>query len=136
MAHGIAEIDQPSFGEKHDAAAMRKLDDVDLRLDVRPFEIAQRSHLNFIVEMANVADDSHVLHLAHVVDGDDIAIAGGGYEDVGAFEDILDALHLKAVHGGLERADGIDLGDNHNGARATQRLGGAFSNIAIAADES
>src|SRR5215212_3373804 len=109
MTHGIAEIDQPAFGEKHNAPAMRKLDDVDLGLDIRPIEIAQRGHLNFIVEMANVADDGHVLHSAHMVDGYDIAIAGGGDEDVGTFEDVLDALNLKAVHGRLECADRIDL---------------------------
>src|SRR4029079_3132939 len=115
--------------------AMRKLDDVDLRLHIRPFEIAQRSHLNLVVEMANVADDGHVLHAAHVVESDDVAIAGGGDKDIGTFDKVLDALHLKAIHGGLKRADGIDLGDNDDGARAAQRLGGALSDIAVDADK-
>ncbi len=60
---------------------------IDLRLDIGPFEIAQGSDLNFIVEMADVADDGHVLHAAHVVDGDDVAIAGGGDENVGLIDD-------------------------------------------------
>ena len=49
-------------------------------------QIAQSRHLNFIVEMADVADDGHVLHAAHVVDGDDILIAGGGDKNIGPFE--------------------------------------------------
>jgi IS30 family transposase len=44
------------------------LDHVDLRLDVGPLVVLQRGDLDLVVEVADVADDRHVLHLAHVLD--------------------------------------------------------------------
>ncbi len=84
VAGGVAEIHEAALGQQDDALAVRELDLVDLRLDVRPFEVAQRGDLDLGIEVADVADDGAVLHRAHVVDGDDVDIAGGGDEDVGA----------------------------------------------------
>jgi hypothetical protein len=42
---------------------------------------------------------------------------------------------LEAVHGRLQGADRIDLGDHHAGAGALERLGGALADVAIAADD-
>ncbi len=58
------------------------------------------------------------LHLAHVVDGDDVLVAGGGDDDVGAVRGVLERHDLEAVHRGLQRADRIDFGDQHAGAGA------------------
>ena len=52
---------------------------VNLGLDVHPLDagvIVELIHVNFIVEMADIAHDRLVLHRRHVVDGDDVAIAG------------------------------------------------------------
>ena len=84
MAHGVAEVHQAPFREQDDAVAVGELDLVDLRLDVVPFQVAQMRDLDLVVEMADVADDGAVLHRAHVLDGDDVLVAGGGDEDVGA----------------------------------------------------
>ena len=43
----------------------------------------QAGHVDLAVEVADVADDGVVLHLVHVVDGDDPVVAGGRHEDVG-----------------------------------------------------
>jgi hypothetical protein len=48
-----------------------------------PLEIAQRLDLDLGVEVADIADDGVVLHRAHMVDGDDVLVAGRGDEDVG-----------------------------------------------------
>ena len=72
-----------------------KMDHVDLRLDVGPLEVPQIGNLNLVVEMADVADDRHVLHLAHVIDGDDVLVAGGGHEDVGSRQRVFDGLTAK-----------------------------------------
>ena len=42
---------------------------------------------------------------------------------------------LVAVHGGLQRADRVDLGDDDAGALAAQRLGAALADVAVAADD-
>jgi len=84
MAHGVAEVHQAAFRQQDDAVLVGEFDFVDLRLDVGPFQVAQMRDLDLVVEMADVADDGAVLHRAHVLDGDDVLVAGGGDEDVGA----------------------------------------------------
>src|SRR3712207_7815321 len=52
-----------------------------------------------------------------------VAVAGGGHEDVGLADDVLQRGDLVALHGGLERADRVDLRDDHPGTLAPERLG-------------
>src|SRR6516164_1372855 len=96
MAHGIAEVHQTPLRQEDDALAVRKFDLVDLRLDVVPLEVPQRRHLDLAVEMADIGDDRPVLHLAYVVDGDDVEVAGRGDENVGARRRVLHGRDLVA----------------------------------------
>ena len=92
MAGGAAEVHQPAFGEHDDRAAVGErelVDRADLgRLDVHLLAPAglhlavEPGHVDLQVEVADVADDRVVLHLRHVLAGDDVAAAGGGDEDV------------------------------------------------------
>src|SRR5258708_37223802 len=88
--------------------------------------LPQAVHVDLVVEVADVAHDGLVLHARHVVGGDDVAVAGGGYEGVGRFDHIVQGPDRVALHGGLERADGIDLGHPHARPPAPQRLGAAL----------
>ncbi len=110
---------------------------VDLGLDLGALGAAgfQRGHFDLVVEVADVADDRVVLHRFHVGDGDDVAVAGGGDEDVGARHDFLEPAHLIALHRRLQGADRVDLGDDHAGALAAQRGGAALADVAVAADD-
>jgi hypothetical protein len=83
VAGGVAEVQQTALGQQDHALAVGKLDHVDLGLDVGPLEVLQPGNVDLVVEVADVADDRHVLHLAHVLEADDVAVAGGGDEDVG-----------------------------------------------------
>ena len=134
MARCIAKVQQTPLGQQDDSAAGRHLDHVHLILDVRPLVVAQRRHLDFIVEVANVADDGHVLHLADMLQADDVLVAGSGDEDVGVMDDVFQHHHFKSVHGRLQRADRVDLGHLHAGTCPAQRGGRPLANIAIAAD--
>ena len=60
------------------------------------------------------------------VDGDD---------DVGDVEDVVERGDLVAVHRRLQRADRVDLGDDHAGTLAAQRLRAALADVAVAADD-
>jgi hypothetical protein len=83
-------VAQPRFtrralGEQEDAGR-RERHTVDLGLDVDPFSCRasfSRVDLDFIVEMADVADDGLILHASNMFGGDDVAVAGGGDVDVG-----------------------------------------------------
>src|SRR3954468_18174202 len=65
--------------------------------------------LNLVVEVTYVADDGAVLHRAHVIDGDDVLVACGGDEDVGAGRGVFHGDDFIALHRGLQRADRIDF---------------------------
>ena len=66
--------------------------------------------------------------------GDHVLVPGCGDEDVGFPDHALELADLVALHGGLEGADRVDLGDDHPGALPAQRLGAALSHVAEAAD--
>ena len=66
---------------------------VDLRLDVHPLDarvLREPGHVDLGVEVADVADDRVVLHPRHVVDGDHVHVAGGGDEQVGGLDDVVE----------------------------------------------
>ena len=112
-----------------------KLISVDLRLDVGPFEVAQRGDLDLVVEMADIADDRHVLHLAHMLDGDDVLVARRGDDDVRRGATSSRVTTSIAVHGSLQGADRIDLGDLDAGAGAAQRRRRTLADVAVTADD-
>src|SRR5262249_37790663 len=132
VAGGATEIDEPPFGENDQPLAVGKYDLVDLRLDLLPRIIPQRVDLDLAVEMTNVADDGAVLHLPHVVDRDDVDVAGRSDEDVGDRCRRFHRRDLITLHRRLQRADRIDLGDDDAGALAPQARCGPFADIAEA----
>src|SRR6202020_2290978 len=111
-----AEINQAPFRQKDDLLAVGELNFVDLRLDVSPLVIAQAPDLDLRVEVADVADDGAVVHGAHVVERDDVDIAGGGDENVGPRRGVVHGGDFVALHRRLKRADRIDLGHHHPAA--------------------
>jgi hypothetical protein len=61
-----------------------------------------------VVEVTDVADDHHVLHRPHMVEGHDVLVACGG-DDIGGRCGIFEGDDFKAVHRRLQGADRIDL---------------------------
>jgi hypothetical protein len=85
MASGAAQIQEPTRGKDDDAMAIWEYEAVDLRLDVLDLDAwksLQLCHLDLVVKMANVTDDGIVLHLLHMLQGDDIEVASGRRENV------------------------------------------------------
>src|SRR5436853_421545 len=126
---------EAALAEQDDRVAVGERPLVDLRLDVLPLgDIREAGDVDLVVEMADVPDDRLVLHPRHVIGGDDVAVAGRGDEDVAAGDHVLERLHLVALHRRLQRADRIDLGDDHARALAAQRCGAALAHVAVAED--
>ena len=134
MAHGVAEVHQAAFRQQDDAVLVGEFDLVDLRLDVGPFQIAQARDLDLVVEVADVADDGAILHRAHVLDGDDVLVAGRGDEDVGARRGVFHGDDFIAFHRRLQRADRIDFRHHDAAAGLAQRGGRALADVAEARD--
>jgi hypothetical protein len=90
---------------------------INLRFNIDPLNagiMLEFVHLYFIVEVTYVTDDSIVFHLAHVVYGDDIAIAGGSNVNIAFVEAFFDGFYLETFHGGLQGANGIDFRHNYS----------------------
>ena len=110
---------------------------VNLRLDVqlgRPGPL-QRGYVDLVVEVADVAQDGVVLHRLHVVERDDVLVAGRGDDDVGITNGLLDRHDVEALHQRLQRVDRVDLGDDDPGTLALDRLRAALTDVAVAADQ-
>ena len=66
---------------------------------------------------------------------DDVLVAGRGAEDVADLGGLRHRHHLVAVHHGLERAERIDLGDDHVRAVPVRARGDAAADPAVAGDD-
>ena len=111
---------------------------IDLWLDGDVLYARRRLHggdLNLVVEMADVADDCAVLHLREMLCGDDVAVARACDEDVSGADDVLDADDLIPLHSRLECADWVNFRHDDARSESTKRLGTAFSDVAVAADD-
>jgi hypothetical protein len=138
VAGGAAEVHQAAAGEQRDALAVGEDELINLGLDVLFLDLLvalEPGDLDLAVEVADVGEDRLVLHRQHVLAADDVAAAGGGDEDVGDRRGVLHRHDLVALHRGLQRADGIDLGDEHAGAEAARGVGAALADVAVAGDD-
>ena len=137
MTGGAAQVHQTPFGQDQYRAPRTQGPAIQLGFDVLLFAFGsagQVAHLDFAVEMPDIADDRPVLHLLHVLSPNHIAAARGGNEDVADRRQILHGGDRKSFHGRLERADRVDLGDEHLSAETAHRLGAPFAHISVAAD--
>ena len=138
VSGGVAQVQQPALGQHDDRlAGVPEGPQVDLRADVDlgGTGLLQPGDLDLVVEVADVAQDRLVLHRLHVLERDDVLVAGGGDDDVGLADHVLDPLDVVALHQRLQRVDRVDLGDGHPRALAGQRVHRALADVAVAADQ-
>ena len=86
--------------------------------------------------MADVANDSLVLHFRHVIQSQHIYIAGAGHVDVAAAQSVFDGGNFKTFHRRLQGIDRIDLGNHNPGTHAAQGVSRPLAYVAVAADDS
>mmetsp|Transcript_10109 Transcript_10109/g.30251 ORF Transcript_10109/g.30251 Transcript_10109/m.30251 type:complete len:533 (+) Transcript_10109:448-2046(+) len=135
---GTSQVQQPPLCQHDHTVAVREDEPVHLRLDILALDARPRddtSHVNLIVEVTDVAHDGVVLHLRHVLRHDDVLVAGGGDEDVHLVDDVTHGSHLVALHGSLQRADGVNLADNGAGARCLHSGGRSLAHVTVACHE-
>ena len=136
MALGGGEVDEAALAEQVDPLAALPRVLVHERLD-RPLALrdrAQAGDVQLHVEVAAVADDGSVGHGPEVLLPDDALVAGHGDEDLADLRGLGHAHHLEAVHHRLQGVGGIDLGDDHTGARPPGPRGHPPAHPAIPAD--
>ena len=72
-------------------------------------------HLDFIVEVTDVADNSLVLHLRHVVDTDNVDVACCGNKDIALCAGFFHGYYLKAFHSGLQSTNRVYFRNQYSG---------------------
>jgi hypothetical protein len=82
--------------------------------------------------VARVGEHGAVLHAREVLPAQDVAPAGDGYEDVAALRRVQRRHHREALHARLERAQRIDLADDHGRAEAVRAQRHAAAGPAVA----
>src|SRR5690606_37179624 len=113
-----------------DSADFGRLDAV-LGGAARPHLAVDPGHVDLEIEVANVADDGVVLHLAHVLASDDVTTAGRGDEDVALRSGLFHGGHFVPFHRGLQGIDGVDLGDQHASPQGLHRVGRTLADVAV-----
>nr|GEU28354.1 hypothetical protein [Tanacetum cinerariifolium] len=131
VARAATEVHQAAFGQQDDALTRREDHVIDLRLDVFPSVFLERGNIDLVIEVADVADDGLVLHLEHVLFGQDVIVAGAGDENVAVFGSVIHGHHAVAFHRGLQRADRIDLGHPHLRRQRAHGLGRTLADVAV-----
>ena len=138
VASRAAEVEQTAHRQDNNTVSIWEFKAVNLILDVfalNAWIFFEASNIDLIIEMANVTNNSVVLHLGHVGGHDDLVIAGRSDEDVGSFNDALHSLYFNAFHASLEGADWITLSDNDACTACLHGGGASLTDITVAADD-
>ena len=110
------QIDQTAFGQQEDRMTIRECIFINLRFDVEMLDariVDQLFHLNLIIEVTNVADNSLIFHGSHVIDSDNITVSGSRYEDISLLNCLFHCSYLKTLHSSLQSTDRVDFGHQH-----------------------
>ena len=137
MAGRTAEVYEAAFGQHEDRMSVGETVLVHLRFDFGFYNARigfEACHLDFVVEVADVADDRLVAHPLHVLDPDDVPVAGGRHVDIAFRQCVFDRFHFETFHRGLQRADRVDFGDDHPGSVRPHTHCASFAHVAVAAN--
>ena len=138
VPRGVAQVKQSAFAQHQHRMTVGEDELVDLRLDVDAHDIThlvQPGHIDFVVEVTNVADDCLMFHAGHVFGRDDALVASGGDEDVGSFHDVFDTDDLESFHRSLQSTDRVDFGDHDPGALTLEGRSATLTNIAVTTND-
>ena len=140
VARGVTEVYQTPFRKQQQVviAGLVAVNLVHLGLHLFPLPVLPHvSGVNFVVEVADIADHGTALERLEHGGITDVEVAGRGHQQIcsgqklgidAVFAAVIDAIlecgyHLKTVHTGLHGTDGIDLCDPHDHALLAQGQG-------------
>jgi hypothetical protein len=132
VTSGTTQVNQTTFSEEDDGMAIWEGELVDLRLNLLTDDtgvVLKSVDLNFVIEMADVANNGEMSHLGHVFDGDDVHVTGACYEDLSTIERTFEGVDLITSHASLQSTDGIDFSDDHTCTLTTQRFSGTLTYV-------
>src|SRR5437667_4289475 len=138
VTSGTAKVHQTTFRQQENFVAIGETILVHLLFDVGPLDPLGRIQsvdLNLIIKVTDVRHNGLIFHPLDMFELDHIDVPGSGDVDIATAKSVFDGSHFVAFHRGLQRIDRIDLGDDDARALAAERLGTAFSDVAVAAHD-
>ena len=138
MTGSASEINQASFGKHVNAVTVGKGITGDgttgngVFLDNftgNAFHRFEFGDLYLVVEVPDVANDSLILHAAHVIDRDNVLVARCGHEDIRNGQGLFHGGDLVTGHTGLESANGVDFRNHYPSLFVGERLGRTFADV-------
>lgn len=138
MSSSATEIEETTLSKDDDTMAIGEFVAIDLVFDVNFLDTGvfiKTIHINLVVKMTDVTNDSVVFHLGHVVSHNDALVTCCSDVDVCGLEDRFESLDLVTLHAGLERTDWIAFSDNNTCSTSFHSLGTSLTNITKSADD-
>lgn len=138
VAGGATQVHESSFGQNENALSALELPSSDHILDdlfLDSGNLGKTSHVDFIIEMSNIAHNGVVLHLLHIGSHDDILVTSGSDKNINFTNNLFLGDDSEAFHAGLQGADGVAFSNIDNGVLSPHGGGTAFSDISVSEDE-
>jgi hypothetical protein len=136
VTSGTSQVKKTSFGQDNDTVVVLKDELVDLGLDVDTLGGLHESvHVNFIIEVTDVSNNSVVLHLGHVILHEDSLVTGGGNEDISGGENIFKGGDGVTFHAGLEGTDRVNFSDVNDTSVGSHGVGATLTDISVTAND-
>lgn len=138
VSASAAEVDKSTRGQQDESTAVWQVVAIDLWLDVDNLggHSLELLHLNFAVEVTNVAQDGVRWEELEVLLADDVLAASGGNDDVGDAGNFLQGGDLVAFHSSLQSVDWVNFSDDDTSTHATEGGSASLADVTIAADNS
>src|SRR5882762_4778731 len=120
MAFGGGKVDETSFGEQVDLAAVLHLIFVHhwAHFALAGGQLLERGNVDLHVEMAGVADNRSALHFFEMLAADHALISGHGDVNVAFLDRFSHRHYAEAVHGRFDAFHRVDFRDDHVSAEA------------------
>mmetsp|Transcript_9920 Transcript_9920/g.15933 ORF Transcript_9920/g.15933 Transcript_9920/m.15933 type:complete len:371 (+) Transcript_9920:186-1298(+) len=137
VASGASQVKKTSLSEHNDTTVVAEHKSINLGLDVDALgNLLKSSHVNFVVKVTNISNNSIVLHLRHVVSHKNSLVTSRRDEDISGAKNIIKSAHSETFHARLEGTDGIDLCHVNHTSVGTHGGGASLTNISVSADDS
>mmetsp|Transcript_14753 Transcript_14753/g.12570 ORF Transcript_14753/g.12570 Transcript_14753/m.12570 type:complete len:401 (-) Transcript_14753:92-1294(-) len=138
MTSSATEVEESTIGKEDDTVTIGEDPSVNLGLNVDLLDsgpVLQTLGVDFVIEMADVTNNSVVLHLGHMVSLNNTLVAGGSDKDVALGNNSVDLDNFETFHTGLEGTDGVNFGDKDGGTSGFHGISATFSDITETADK-
>mmetsp|Transcript_6806 Transcript_6806/g.9718 ORF Transcript_6806/g.9718 Transcript_6806/m.9718 type:complete len:449 (-) Transcript_6806:68-1414(-) len=137
VASGTSQVQKTSLGKDNDTVTGLEDELVHLGFDVDAFgDLHETVHINFVIKVTNVTNDSIVLHLGHGIGHQNTLVTSGGDKDIGETNNFFKGGDSVSLHTGLKSTDGIDFSDVNDTSIGTHGGGTSLTNITVSADNS